>query len=642
MKNNNLFFKILKGFFKAIYITLLFIFSIGSGLAIGGGIFGLTLFTQYQKTTPELDLSKLDNPTASKIVTQDGVLLSEIGVENRKEVDIRDIPVEFIEALLSTEDRRFYSHHGFDVKRTVKAVIENVKNGFGSQGGSTLTQQLIKLTFLDPNESSLKRKTHELTLAWELEDMFDKEEILELYANKIYMGDGVYGIQTASNHFYGKDLDKLTLPQLALLAGIPNAPNDYNPYDFPDLALQRRNLVLLSMLGNETITQAEYDEYYDVPLTEGLLPPEKARQSTMNKVPKEYQLYVDQAINEVKHKLKQDPYRDGLIITIALDEDLQKFSNEFTMTNKYMNYTNSEMMVNFTIIENETGRVLSSGSGNRETKIVVDGFNYTTQANKQAGSTMKPLLSYAPAFEYLGTTKDTSIVDEPYAYSDGTPVYNWDMRYQGKMSYSQALASSRNIPALKLTAEVGFKNAYGFANKLGMGFKEEDFVESGALGSVSNSNPYKMASAYSAFARKGNFVEGHTVIKVEDAFGKVLYTEPQGKQVMKESTAKQITEMLIETGSKPYGTAYGSLETQGNQVAIKTGTTNYGSDEDLYNSGMVPDSWVVGYTKDYTIAVWQGYDSRNKGLYNYTETKMATTAFNIILKELGVKNTKFD
>lgn len=643
MKESSLFVRILKGIWRVIYITFLSLFAIGLGLGIGGGIFGLTLFTEYQKTTPELDLTKLDNPRTSQIVAyEDGSLLAEIGLEDREEVSLENVPKEFLDALLSTEDRRFYEHHGFDFIRTGKAVLMNVTDGFGSQGGSTLTQQLIKLTFLDPNESSLKRKTHELTLAWELEDMFSKEEILELYINKIYMGDGVYGVQTASQHFYGKDMKELTIPQLALLAGIPNAPTDYNPYDNPELAKQRRNIVLLSMWNNGTITEAQYKEYVKVPLDEGMLPVEEARNKDLNTIPKEYQLYVDQAISEVKKNMNLDPYRDGLIISIALDKDLQKFSNAFANTNEIISYPNDEMMINYTIIENETGRVLANASGNRETEIVSGGFNYATQSNKQAGSTMKPILSYAPAIEFLGTNRSTIIVDEPYTYRDGTPLYNWDMQYKGAITYSQALASSRNIPAVKLLKEVGYEKAFKLANSLGMDFSEEDMVESSPLGSVSSSNPFKMANAYSAFARNGNFVEAHTVVKVEDSFGKVLYTESKGEQVMKESTAKEITAMLRATVEEPYGTAYGNIEANGNQIALKTGTTNYGQGESLYQSGFVPDSWVVGYTKDYTIAIWQGYNSRNKGLQNYVDTKMSTKALNILIAELGIKNTKFE
>lgn len=633
--------RIFKGIYKAFLGLFLIVGALGFGAVVGGGIFGLNLFMQYQKTAPELDLTKLDNPVPSTIEFMDGTVIAEIGSEKREEIKIEEVPKGFLDALLSTEDSRFFDHHGFDFIRTGKSVLVNITDGFGSQGGSTLTQQLIKLTFLNPTDSSLKRKTHELTLAWEMEDMFTKQEILEMYINKIYMGDGIYGVQTASKYFYGKDMNDLSIPQLALLAGIPNAPSDYNPYDNPKLAKERRNIVLYRMFVTENITEKEYNEYVNTPVDDGMIPVEKARVSDMNHIPKEYQLYVDQAIKEVKKNLKQDPYRDGLSIRIALDKNLQQYANDFTMTNKYMNYPNNDMMINFTVIENENGRVLASGSGNRNTKIVPDGFNYTTQSNKQAGSTMKPLLSYAPAIEYLGFTPSTIIRDEKYSYLDGTPVNNWDMGFKGDMTLSEALASSRNIPALKLLKQVGFEKAHKFANTLGMNFQPEEFVESGALGSVSNSNPYKMASAYSAFARKGNYVEGHTVISVKDASGRVIYTEPKGKQVMKEQTATQITQMLIETGSKPYGTAYGSLQTNGNQVAIKTGTTNYADYEANANLGLVPDSWAVGYTKDYTIAVWQGYDERTKGIYNYTESKMATEAFNKILAQLGVKNTKF-
>lgn len=632
---------IFKVIYKTILYTFLLIIALGSGVAVGGGLFGLNLFLQYQKTTPELDLSKLDNIQPSQIIDTEGNLIAEIGAEERKEVKIDDVPQDFLDALISTEDSRFYSHHGFDFIRTGKAVLENIRGGFGSQGGSTLTQQLAKLTFLDQNEDSLKRKTHELTLAWEMEDMFTKDEILELYVNKIYMGDGVYGIQTAANHFYDKDLKELTIPQLALLAGIPNAPSAYNPYDNPDLAKQRRNIVLYRMLATGTINKKQYNEYVDVPIDDGLRSAEEARKSTLNNVPKEYQYYVDEAIKEVKTKLNKDPYTDGLKITVALNKGLQEFANKFTSTNDYINYPNSEMMINFTIIDNNTGRVLANGSGNRETKIVPDGFNFATQSQKQAGSTMKPILSYAPAVEYLGLTRKSIVDDSPYKYSDGTPLYNWDRSYDGEIPLSRALASSRNVPAAKLLKQVGLNKAYTFANKLGMGFAEEDYVESGPLGSVSNSNPLKMASAYSAFARNGNYVEGHTVIKVTDLYDKVLYTEPQGTQVMKDSTAYEITRMLLETGTETYGSLYGRMDESIGQIALKSGTTNYSASEANYGKNLVPDSWAIGYTKDYTVAVWQGYDSRNQGLGYGTESKLAGDALNTIFKQLGVKNSKF-
>lgn len=640
-KNKNKFLLFLKYLFRTIGVIILLGISLGFGVGLGGGTFGLNLFLQYQKTTPELDFSKLDNIEPSQILDTNGNLIAEIGSEDREEVKLSDVPKGFINALISTEDSRFYSHHGFDVKRTLKAVYENVRGGFGSQGGSTLTQQLVKLTFLDQNEDSLKRKTQELTLAWEMEDTFSKDEILEMYINKIYMGDGVYGIQTASKHFYGKALKELNIPQLALLAGIPNAPTSYNPYDNPEKSKERRDIVLYRMYVTGNITKKEYKEYVATPITDGLQSVEKARAKTLNNVPQAYQLYVDEAIQEVKDNLNKDPYTAGLKITIGVNTDLQNFANDFTMTNKYYNYPNDTMMMNFTIIDNNTGRILANGSGNRTTKIVADGFNYATESQKQAGSTMKPILSYAPAIEYLGLTRNSIISDAPYTYNDGTRLYNWDMSYYGNITLAKALYSSRNIPAVKLLNQVGLTKAYTFANSLGIGFTEDEYVQSGPLGAVSISNPLRMASAYSAFARNGNYVDGHTVVKVTDMYDKVLYTEPQGKQVMKESTAYEITRMLKGTYTQPTGSLYTRFNDRGNEVAIKSGTTNYSSDEANSNYALVPDSWVIGYTKDYTIALWNGYDSRSDGLIYPTEALQTVNAFQVIFDRLNIKNTKF-
>lgn len=633
-----------RGFFGtiwAIIVTLLMlvIFTVG-GVALGGGIYGFTLFQLYQDSTPELVVEKLANATPSKVYDTNDTLIAEVGIEERVEIDIDDVPKAYLDALVSTEDNRFFSHNGFDVIRTVQAAIKNVTSGFGSEGGSTLTQQLIKLSFLDQNDTSLKRKTHEVTLAWELESKYSKEEILNMYINKIYMGDGVYGVETAAEHFYGKKLSELNTPQLALLAGIPQSPTNWNPYDNPEGATDRRNTVLYRMLDEATITQAEYDRFKAVPVTDGLVPAEESRNKTKFFVPTEYQLYVDSALEEVKENTGLDPLINGLNIKIALDTHMQEFSNRMTNTNDLIAYQNSDMLAAFTIIENKTGRVIANGSGNRDIDIVQGGFNYATDTVRQAGSTMKPVLGYAPAVEYLNYGGGTMIMDGPYKYSTGQTLNNWDFQYKGNITLARALGSSRNIPAVKLQSQVGTKKAYELANKIGFNFEENQQVESGVISM--NANPLQMAQAYSTFANNGKFTPAHTVVSVKDSTGKEVYKEPEGKQAIKESTAYVVTSMLRTTADEPYGTAYNQVYKQGNQVAIKTGTTNYDDNEkSKYGLTGSPDSWVVGYTESYTIAIWLGNDTRTDSLNN-TEKNLNKDMFNLLLKELGVKNESFD
>lgn len=633
-----------KGFFGKLWmfiltIIMIVLFTVG-GVAIGGGVYGLTLFQLYQDSTPELDVEKLANALPSKIYDANDKLIAEVGSEERVEINIDDVPKGYLDALVSTEDNRFFSHNGFDVIRTVQAAIKNVTHGFGSEGGSTLTQQLIKLSFLDQNDTSLKRKTHEVTLAWELENNYSKEEILNMYINKIYMGDGVYGVETAAEHFYGKKLNELTLPQLALLAGIPQSPTNWNPYDNPEGAMNRRNTVLYRMLDEETITQAEYNDYKAVPITEGLIPEEEARTGTKFYVPTEYQLYVDSALEEVEENTGLDPLRKGLNIKIALDTHMQEVSNKITNTNELIPYQNDDMLVAFTVIENKTGRIIANGSGNREIDIVQGGFNYATDLVRQAGSTMKPVLGYAPAVEYLNYGGGTMIMDGPYQYSTGQKLNNWDFQYKGNITLARALGSSRNIPAVKLQSQVGTKKAYELANKLGFNFTEEQQVESGVISM--NASPLEMAQSYSTFANNGKFTPAHTVISVKDSKGKEVYKEPEGKQAIKDSTAYVVTSMLRTTADEVYGTAYNQVSKRGNEVAIKTGTTNYDDNEkSKYGLTGSPDSWVVGYTESYTIAIWLGNDTRTDSLNN-TEKNLNKNIFNTLLQELGIQGESFD
>lgn len=635
--------KIVKGIFSTVFITILMVCFIVGGAVSGGGLFGYNLFKEYQRTTPELDIKKLEPAVPSQILDSKGKLIAEVGAENRVPIAIKDVPKDFLNALISTEDNRFFKHHGFDYIRTISASIKNISSGFGSQGGSTLTQQLIKLTYLNPADQSLKRKTHELTLSKELEDKYSKAEILELYVNKVYMGDGIYGVETASKHFYGKNMNELSLNQIALLAGIPQTPEMLNPYDNPKGAKERRDTVLYRMKETDNITEKQYEKYTKIPITDGLVGRKNSKAKANFNIPKEYQAYIDDVKAEVKSATGLDLERSGLKVTMALDTELQRYSNKLATTTNIIPYADPDMLVGFSIIDNKTGRVVANGSGSRNTKTVAGGYSYATDLQRQAGSTMKPIVSYAPAIEYLKYGGNTTVSDNPYSYADGTVLNNWDFKYQGDISMAQALASSRNTPAVRLYKQVGMTKAMTFGNQLGMNFKETDTVESAPLGSVSNSSPLKMASAYSAFANKGLYAKAHTIVKIQDVNNKVIYQEDKPKPVMKDSTAYVVTSMLQETATKPYGTAYNLVSGNGNEIAVKTGTTNFDKNEsDMYGlAGLMPDSWVVAYTPSYSVAVWVGFDSRNKGLNN-NEAQYAHKITSNIFKELGIKGEKFE
>lgn len=604
---------------------------------IGGLIVGLSYYRKIEETTDPLDVSKLANPVSSFIYDENGTKLAEIGSEKRIETTVSAIPVEFMDALLSTEDARFYYHTGYDPIRIVKAAINTVMGGgFGSEGGSTITQQLIKLSFLDPNETSLERKIKEVILGSQLEETYTKEEILTMYVNKVYMGDGVYGLQTAAHHYYGKKLDELSVDQLAVLAGIPQAPSLYNPFDNPEGTQARRDIVLERMLTLGGITESEYKVAKELSVSNGLVSAE-ARQADLVQVDYKYQDYIDAVITEVEEKTGKSVYSDGLTIYTTLNDDIYNTLTSIVNTNEVINYPDDNLLVGIAVVETKTGKLVGIGSGNRVIEKAVDGFNYATDINRQPGSTIKPILAYGPAIEYLGYTADTILYDKAIYYKNGQQVWNLDYKYNGEMTLRNALVQSRNSPALQLQWQVGNEKAYTFANMLGLGLPEENWIESGAIGGVSTMNPVKMAGAYAAFGNNGLYNAPTTVMQVETANGEIIYQKAEGTQVMKVSTAKAITNILegVVQGENAYNP---DSNVEGFDIAGKTGTTNYDESEGI--SG-VPDSWFVGYTPEYTIAVWTGYNERTSGLGDDAK-KLASVIFRETLARIGTDHSQFE
>lgn len=604
---------------------------------LAGVIVGLSYYRKIEKQTEPLDITQLANPVSSVIYDSNGKKLADIGAEKRVETTISAIPIAFMDALISTEDARFYYHTGYDPIRIVKAAINTVMGGgFGSEGGSTLTQQLVKLSYLDPNETSIERKVKEVILGRQMEQTYTKEEILTLYVNKIYMGDGVYGLQTAANHYYGKDLDELAVDQLAVLAGIPQAPSRYNPFVNPEDTQARRDIVLKRMLTLGSITEAEYEDAKALSVSNGLVT-EEQRQADLMQVDSQYQDYIDVVIKEVEEQTDKNVYTDGLTIYTTLDTTIYDKLTTIVNTNDVIQYPNDDLLVGIAVVETKTGKLVGIGSGNRAITKAVAGFNYATDINRQPGSTIKPILAYGPAIEYLGYNADTMLDDKAIYYKNGQQVWNWDYKYNGSMTLRNALVQSRNSPALQLQWQVGNEKAYTFANNLGLDITAENWIESGAIGGVSTMNPVKMAGAYAAFGNDGLYNAPTTVSQVETADGEIIYQKPEGTQVMKKATAATITNILegVVQGENAYNP---DSYAEGFDIAGKTGTTNYDESEGI--SG-VPDSWFVGYTPEYTIAVWTGYNERTNGLDDNAK-KLASVIFRETLARIGTDHSQFE
>lgn len=582
---------------------------------------GVGLFWSYARNAPELDESKLESPNSSKFIASNGEVFQEIGTEKRETIAATEIPPLLEDAIISVEDRRFYNHIGVDPIRIVGSALSNVSTG-GMQGGSTLTQQLIKLSFFstDASDQTLERKAQEAWMAVQLEKEKSKQEILTYYINKVYMSNGLYGMQTASKAFYDLPLAELNLPQTALIAGLPNAPSYFDPYANPDNAKERRDIVLFTMKENEKITATEYEEAVATPIDEGLLPPPKG-----NNTWKYYDNYLTEVIQQVEEKTGKNVYTDGLEIHTNIDIDAQKHLYEVTNTDKYVNYPDEKMQVAATLMDVKTGKVTAQIGGRNIEEGTMLGENLATNTRRDVGSTVKPITVYAPAFEYLEVSTGKSIVDEPYKYvGTNIPVRNWDNKYWGSMTLRTALVESRNVPAVKLFNEVGAEKIDGFLGRLNIHYA--DIQQANAISSNTNEqdgtkygmSSLKLAAAYAALSNGGTYYEPQYVNKIvfEDRSEEVEAFKTPGIKAMEETTAYMVTDIL--KGVIESGTGYNAT-ISGLHQAGKTGTSNY-TDEELekINSPytVFPDSTFVGYTPTYSLAVWTGYNKKLTPLTN--------------------------
>ena len=587
------------GLFKRFFLILV---ALGiAGLLVGAGTFAFMI-----KDAPKLDEKLLKDPIPSKILDKDNNVITEVGSERREYVNYEDIPKLVENAFLATEDVRFYQHHGMDLRRLAGAVLANITRGFGAEGASTITQQVVKNSFLN-NEKTLSRKAQEAWLSFQLERKYTKQQIFEMYVNKIWMENRSHGVLTASQVYFGKNLDELTLPEAALLAGLPQSPARYNPFKHPDNAEKRRNIVLSLMNQHGFISKEEMEEAQKVPVESSLVPPENREK---NDDP--YDAFVDIVIEEFEEKYPDlDISSDGLTIYTTLDKDAQDYMDKLLNTNEIIQFPDEEFQAGITLLDTKTGEIRAIGGGrNQEVKR---GFNYAQDTRRQPGSTFKPIIDYGPAIEYLKWGTYHTLDDKPYTYSNGAKINNWDMKHMGKMSMREALARSRNIPALQTLQEVGTDKAKEFANNLGFNMKE--VLESYAIGTFEVS-PMQMAGAYAAFGNNGYYTEPFSIRAIEMRDGSKIDVTPETEPVMSDYTAFMISDMLKSVTKDSYGTGK-AANVSNLPVAGKTGTTNYTSDEKVkwdIQRGGIPDAWFAGYTTNYTAAIWTGYGDRKQSI----------------------------
>ncbi|WP_430521750.1 transglycosylase domain-containing protein [Ligilactobacillus aviarius] len=583
---------------KRVLLVILIIFVLGVAA-------GSALFFYYAKSAPELSTSKLSSPGSTIIYDANNKKITSLGSDNRTLIAEDKVPQQLKDAIVSIEDRQFYQQKGIDPKRILGAFLNNLNPGSGLQGGSTIDQQLIKLSYFSTSKSdqTLKRKAQEAWLALQLDKHYSKDQILTFYINKVFMGYGNYGMETAAKFYYGKSLSQLDLAQTALIAGIPNAPSSYNPYSNPKLALERRNEVLQAMYENHKISKSQEQQAQAEDINNGLLPVHQNNVEDSEKA-KIADPYLKEVIQDVEAK-GYDPFTQCLKIYTNLDMNIQEKLYEIANTNNYVYFPNNKIQVASTIINPHNGKVVAM-IGGRKLGNVTFGLNRAVQTDRTDGSTAKPLMDYGPAIEYKQWATYHMLKDEPYNYpGSNTALYDFDHKYEGNMTMREALIESRNIPAIQTLASVGLPKATKFLQGLGFNYKSELHYSNG-IGLPSST--LQNAAAYAAFANGGIYYKPQYVNAIETPDGTVKQYSNEGKRAMQPSTAYMITDMLKQVITSPKGTGT-EANIPGLYQAGKTGTNAYPSDvANEFPSNAIMDSWFNGYTKNYSVSVWLGYD----------------------------------
>ena len=611
-------------------ISILLIICLSIGIM---GLIAFSVFVIYikSKADPKYEKTKLNTLEISRIYASDGTEIAKLGSEKREKVSYDELPEVLVDAIIATEDSRFFQHNGLDAPRFLKATIGQLTHGSGAGGASTLSMQVVKNSFTDKYGKltsgipGIIRKFEDIYLAvFRLEKDYSKEQIIEYYVNNHFLGGNIYGVEEAANAYFGKSVSEINLSEAAILAGMFKSPNYYRPTVNPKNAAARRRTVLYLMRRAGYITKEEENAANAIPV-ESLT----ADSAIVNENP--FQGFIDTVANELEDKYGIDPYTTPLLVYTTLDQNRQNAVNAVLAGENY-NWINDRVQTGVAVIESDTGKILAIGNGrniNSRSQGQARQYNYATQIKRQPGSTAKPLFDYGPGIEYNNWSTYQQFNDSRYTYSNGRSIKNWDGGYFGQITLRRALSTSRNIPALKAFQQVKNEQIKEFVTNLGItpeicnsGYyynKERDICinkedkndtketialhEAHSIGAFTGVSPLQMAGAYAAFSNGGYYNEPYSVEKiVYRQTGETVEHKQDKKQVMSDATAFMISSVLQDvalTGGTP------------TNVACKTGTTNF--DEKTMNDYNMPydairDSWVIGYSTKTTIGMWYGYD----------------------------------
>ena len=553
-------------------------------LGIGAGVLAVSAFD-----VPEVTALEEYRPSATtRLYSDDGGLIAEFYMENRTPVSLAHIPPHVRHAFLAVEDPRFYSHSGIDLIGVMRALFANLRAGKVVQGGSTITQQLTKMLFLEP-EKTLTRKVKEAVLSLQIERRYSKDEILNLYLNQVYLGSSAYGVEAAANTYFGKGADRLTLSEAAMLAGMPQAPTRYSPFLNPDRARTRRHHSLERMYDEGYITKEDMEAADKDPLVT------RPTRFVSAKAPY-FVEYVRQALEEKYGSTTL--YRGGLNVYTTLNMKMQEDAEEalakrLEELTKRHHREGKEVQGAVLAIEPATGQIKAMVGG---TDYAKSQFNRATQAHRQPGSAFKPIV-YAAAIE-KGHSPEDVFVDAPVSYHGASAAARWrptnyDGKYEGRITLRRALARSVNIIAIKLMDDVGVKEVIDCGRRLGIRSEMPPYLPL-ALGAT-DATLMEMTAAYTVFDNKGIYVEPVGIIKIADREGRMVgESTPKSWQAITPDTAATLTDML--TGVIQFGTGFKAKELN-RPAAGKTGTT---SD--------FKDAWFIGYLPSLVVGTWVGYD----------------------------------
>ena len=550
------------------------------------------------KSAPEFDKNNMFEKESTRIFDADGNLYATLGSEKREKVSYDELPQVLIDAIIATEDSRFFQHNGFDAPRFLKASISQVL-GRGGGGASTLTMQLSKLEYTDFEDQGIKgiiRKFTDIYMAvFKLEKAFTKEEIIEYYVNIPCMGGNIYGVQQASQYYFGKDVGDINLVEAAMIAGMFQSPNGYNAYINPNDANARKNTVLYLMKRHGYITDDEYKAGTSVEIKDFL---DEGVSST-----NEYIGFIDTVVADVIEKTGHNPYDVPMDIYTTMRKDKQDVINNFYKTYKFKD---SKIQVGVAVVDVKTGALIAVGAGrNKKGANTLNLATFDYQTKRHPGSTIKPILDYGPAIEYENLSTYGPFIDEKTPYGSGY-MRNFNGKYKGFMTMRDCLKNSVNTCALQAFNMTTNEQKMEFMTNLGVQPEEgiTKLPQSYSVGAFNTATPEILAGAYAAFGNGGYYTKPYSFTKIVYRESEEEYTpEIERKRVMKEQTAYILSTVLT-------GVTTSRLKVSGTQVATKTGTSSY--DTALLktyglSSQVIPDSWTSSYTTDYAMAIWYGY-----------------------------------